>query len=421
MPKSNPNLNTETVFSEAGCGVSHEQSADKRLVLSLPDWPDKYHQTSVSPDKINIGILTGEGIGPEVISASVRVLSAIERSTSLNFDIRYGGLIGRNAKEAFGMALSKEVIAWTESLFKEGGAILCGPASSRFVYEMRSEFDLFCKFTPVQPHVALRDVGVIKSAALENVDLMLVRENAGGDYFGESILETDQQGRNRVKHSFSYYADEVHRIVDVAIKLARQRQGKLCLVIKSDGIPGVSKLWADIYTEQTQDTELDTSILEIDNAVYQIIAAADKFDVIVSPNMFGDILADNASLLLGTRGLSYSGNFGARGIATYQTGHGAAYDIAGQNIANPIGQILSMAMMFRESFGLCNIAATIEASVGQILDSGIRTPDIAVPGVTIVGTEEMGERIAEILEVRLSAQQAPNQSQDHFRQKARQS
>jgi len=335
------------------------------------------------------------------------VLSAIENNSSLNCDIRYGGLIGRNAKEVFGKALSKEVIAWTESLFNEGGAILCGPASSRFVYEMRSEFDLFCKFTPVQPHAALRDIGVIKSAALENVDLMLVRENASGDYFGESIREIDKQGRSRVKHSFSYYADEVHRIVDVAIRLARQRRGKLCLVIKSDGIPGVSKLWADIFAEQALDTELETSILEIDNAVYQIIAAADKFDVIVSPNMFGDILADNASLLLGTRGLSYSGNFGASGFATYQTGHGAAYDITGMNIANPIGQILSMAMMFRESFGLCNIATAIEESVSQILGSGIRTPDIMSPGATIVGTDEMGERIAGAVELKLSALQVP--------------
>jgi 3-isopropylmalate dehydrogenase len=419
MTKSNTNLNPDTVFSEAGCGVSHGQSADKRLVLSLPDWPDKYHHISVSPDKINIGVLTGEGIGPEIISASLRVLSAIEHCTSLKFDIRYGGLIGKTAKEAFGKSLSREVIAWTESLFNEGGTILCGPASSRFVYEMRSEFDLFCKFTPVHPQAALRDAGVLKSTALENVDLVLVRENAGGDYFGESIRETDKRGRSRVKHSFSYYADEVHRIVDVAIRLARQRRGRLCLVIKSDGIPGISKLWADIFTEQVLGKELDISILEIDNAVYQIIAAAEKFDVIVSPNMFGDILADNASLLLGTRGLSYSGNFGASGFATYQTGHGAAYDIAGRNIANPIGQILSMAMMFRESFGLHNIATTIEESVSEVLSSGIRTQDIAAPGATIVGTDEMGERIAAAVEARLLIQQTPAQINEHLRQKVR--
>jgi len=418
MPKSNITINSGTDSSEADIGATHGQSAYKRLTHSLPDWPDKNQHTSASPDKINIGILTGEGIGPEVIPACVRVLSAIEHSTSLCFDIRYGGLIGRNAKETSGKALSPEVINWSKEIFNENGAILCGPAGSRFVYEMRSEFDLFCKFTPVRPHPALRDAGVIKSAALENVDLMLVRENASGDYFGESKWETDQQGRDRVKHSFAYFADEVHRIIEVAIKLAKQRRGRLCLVIKSDGIPGVSKLWTDIYTEHVHDTGLDTSILEIDNAVYQIIAAADKFDVIVSPNMFGDILADNASLLLGTRGLSYSGNFGASEVATYQTGHGAAYGLAGQNVANPIGQILSMAMMFRESFGLSSIASVIEESISQILCSGIRTPDIAVPGATIAGTDEMGERIAEVVETRLSAKQTPAQLQERLKQKA---
>ena len=419
MLKPGANLNQQAVVSDTGSTSSIGPSAHWKLVDALSDWDKRNSQVFSVPHELNIGILMGEGVGPEVIPASVSVLSAIEHSTSLNINISHGGLIGRDAKEAFGKALSDEVIAWSKQLFNENGAILCGPAGSRFVYEMRSEFDLYCKFTPVKPNPILSDIGVIKSTALKNVDLMLVRENASGDYYGESIRETDLHGRNRVKHSFAYFADEVHRIIDVAIRLARQRRGKLCLVIKSDGIPGVSKLWSDIFNEQVHDTSLDTSILEIDNAVYQIIAAADRFDVIVSPNMFGDILADNASLLLGTRGLSYSGNFGASGIATYQTGHGAAYNLAGQDIANPIGQILSVAMMFRESFGLPNIAGVIEESVNEVLLSGIRTQDIAAPGTTIVGTAEMGERIAELVETRLHAQQTPAQINEHLRQKVR--
>jgi 3-isopropylmalate dehydrogenase len=419
MLESGANLNQHAVVSDTDSTSSICQSAHWKLVDSLPDRDRSGAQFLTVPQELNIGVLMGEGVGPEIISACVRVLSAIEHNTSLNLNIRYGGLIGRDAKEAFGKALSDEVIAWSKQLFNENGAILCGPAGSRFVYEMRSEFDLYCKFTPVKPHPALCDIGVIKPAALENADLILVRENAGGDYFGESIWETDEYGRNRVKHSFAYFADEVHRIIDVAIRLARQRRGKLCLVIKSDGIPGVSKLWADIFNEQIHDTGLDTSIFEIDNAVYQIIAAADRFDVIVSPNMFGDILADNAALLLGSRGLSYSGNFGANGVATYQTGHGAAYDLAGKNVANPIGQIFSLAMMFRESFGLPGIASVIEESVNEVLSSGIRTQDIAAPGATIAGTNEMGERIAAAVEVRLSARQTTTPINEHLRHKVR--
>jgi 3-isopropylmalate dehydrogenase len=238
--------------------------------------------------------------------------------------------------------------------------------------------------------------------------MIVVRENAGGMYFGKWSRKTNEIGQDEVQHAFSYCADEVCRIVDVGIKLAKCRRGRLSLVVKPDGIPGISKLWTDIFRELVQGTNLTTSVLEIDNASYQIVAAAKEFDVIVASNLFGDILADNAALLLGSRGLSYSGNFAANGRAAYQTGHGAAHNIAGKGIANPIGQIMSTAFMLRESFNLFNVAAAIEKAIGQTLASGIRTPDISTPGSTVVGTEEISHRIAKAVETELRLREHSN-------------
>ena len=287
---------------------------NSRPTLSLPGWADKRSAWQAPiPNKFIIGILTGEGVGPELMSAAGEVLKAIQRNSSYNFEICYGDLIGNAAKKEFGKSLTPEVITWSESIFSDGGAILCGPAGNRFVYEMREQFDLFCKLTPVLPSPALFDTGVLRPDALENVDMVLVRENTGGLYFGEWNWKTDPLGNDEVKHTFSYCADEVRRIVDIGVKLAKRRRGRLSLAVKPDGVPGISKLWTDIFRDFVQGTNLETSVLEIDNASYQIIASASEFDVIVAPNLFGDILADVAALLLGSRGLSYSGNFSANG------------------------------------------------------------------------------------------------------------
>lgn len=394
-----------------------DKTEEQRLTTSLPDW-QKWRPETPTTHRFLIGLLAGEGVGPELIPACVQVLNAIERCTPYEFEFRHGGPIGKSAMDSFGTALSPEVIAWSKAIFRDGGAILCGPAGSRFVYDMRVEFDLFCKFTPIQPISALNDTGVIKPSAREDVDLILVRENISGDYYGEFSNEADAHGNERIRHSFFYGAGEIRRILKVAVQLAECRRGRLCLVIKSDGIPAISKLWSDLFHELATETTLDTTVLEIDNAVYQIIASARNFDVIVSPNLFGDILADNASLLLGSRGMSFSGNFGKPGVATYQTGHGAAYDIAGKNIANPIGQILTTAMLLRESFGLTDIATVIEESVKQVVAAGLRTADIAHPEATIAGTNEMANRIAETVETRLLPASDPGQMIDEWAQQA---
>jgi 3-isopropylmalate dehydrogenase len=204
-------------------------------------------------------------------------------------------------------------------------------------------------------------------------------------------------------HHIRYRHDQVRRILEVAVGLAANRSGRLAVVLKPGGIPAISTLWVEALESIPGAGALDTQVLEIDNATYQLIANPSSFDVIVSPNMFGDVLADCGALLLGSRGLSYSGNFGPHNRAVYQTGHGAAHDLAGKDTANPIGQVMSLAMLLRESFVWPEAADAIVTAVETTLAQGWRTRDIAAPGSKIVGTREMGERLAMVLEESVDA------------------
>jgi 3-isopropylmalate dehydrogenase len=366
-----------------------------RLTSVVPGWFDqKTPAMSHATDQAVIGVLPGEGIGPEVTAAAVEVLRAIETRIPQSFEIRYGGAIGTAVEETTGRPLTRQVVRFCKSVFAAGGAILCGAGGGRFVYDLRSQFDLFCKFTPVRPLPELLDAGVVRRAAREGVDLLIVRENVSGVYFGQACRELDPDGQEQIRHTFGYSAGEIVRILTVAVRLAQLRRGSLTLVVKRSGIPAISELWTDLFTELTEGAGIDTHLLEVDNAGYQLIAAAHNFDVVVAPNMLGDILSDVAALLMASRGMSYSGNFGNAGVAVYQTGHGAAYDLAGRNVANPIGQILSAAMLLRESFGLQQAAEVIETAVSQTVAEGICTQDIAVPGATVVGTREFAEYVA---------------------------
>jgi 3-isopropylmalate dehydrogenase len=369
------------------------------LTGAMPDWCDR-SKSSLLAAAIRpvIGVLPGEGIGPEVTAAAVDVLRALEASTGHTFDIRYGGPIGNAAEKETGKPLTHQVVRFCKSVFADGGAILCGAGGGRFVYELRAQFDLFCKFTPISPLPVLLNTGAVRSTARQGVDLIVVRENMGGAYFGQGSSQIGADGLERVRHTFDYSTGQIARILSVAIRLANLRRGSLTLVVKRSGVPAVSELWAKLFTELTAGEGFDTLILEADNAAYQLIAAAHNFDVIVAPNMLGDILSDLAGVLLASRGLSFSGNFGNAGIAVYQTGHGAAYDLAGRNVANPVGQIHSAAMLLRESFGLVGAAATIEAAVVRTLAAGFRTADLAVPGSTVVGTREFAQRVADAIE-----------------------
>jgi 3-isopropylmalate dehydrogenase len=348
-----------------------------------------------------IGVLPGEGIGPEIIAVTLQVLEAAARNLDIPLTIRIGGEIGIQAWRQTGAVLPAEVTEFCQSVFDQGGSILCGPGGGRFVYELRAHFDLFCKIIPVRPLASLLQVGAIKPESKEGVDILVVRENTSGAYFGRWDKEKDKNGLV-ASHQFEYREKEVERIVRVALELARRRRHHLTVVLKSEGLPSISRLWLEVAERLVRGAGVRLEVLQMDNAVYQLIQSAGKFDVLVTSNLFGDILADCAGALLGSRGLSFSGNFGDARKAVYQTGHGCAYDIVGRNLANPVGQILSLIMLLRVSFGLAELASCLLAAVEKTLLAGWRTADMASPGTRTVGTREMGQRIIQSFEISLA-------------------
>jgi 3-isopropylmalate dehydrogenase len=245
-------------------------------------------------------------------------------------------------------------------------------------------------------------MGPLRPEHARGVDIMVVRENMGGLYFGEWGHELTDRGPYAY-HRFGYAPREVDRVIEIAVSLAESRRRRVTLVLKRAGVPAISELWEERLARVDSGRGVECEVMEVDNAVYQLINAPHQFDVIVTTNMFGDVLADCGALLLGGRGMSYSANFDGNGAAVYQTGHGAALDIAGTDRANPVGQILSVAMMLRESLSLPLAAAAVERAVESVLSAGLRTFDMAAPGCTVVGTAEMGQRIAQRLQDDLEA------------------
>jgi 3-isopropylmalate dehydrogenase len=355
-----------------------------RLTDHIPGWSSRRGRGARV-----IGVLAGEGIGPEVVGAALDVLDAL-RKGGVCLDVRPGPDHRRGQRA--GPALAEEVARFCESVFADGGAIFCGPVGGRFVYELRGRFDLYCKIVPLRPMPAIVDASIVRPERLGGVDMLLVRENVGGIYLGE--FGRRDGGRVAYQRA-AYTVDQVARLLAVAAELARARRGKLTVVVKRGGIPEISALWAEQAETVAARRGIALEVLEADNAGYQLIAQPRQFDVIATPNLLGDILADGATVLLGSRGMSHSTNFGEDGRAAYQTGHGAAHDLTGTDTANPVAQILSLATMLRESFGLIAAARGVEAAVERILAAGFRTPDIAGPGSRVVGTRELAARIAE--------------------------
>jgi 3-isopropylmalate dehydrogenase len=371
------------------------------LVKGTRCWSDAVFRAprrGVPGARLTVGVLPGEGIGPEVISAALRVLAGLESPGGPAFEVCTGGAIGRDAELLSGQALSDEVAAFCEDVFARGGAVLAGPGGGRFVYDLRRRFDLFCKLSPLRPIEPLLDAGRLKAGSVAGTDILIVRENVGGVYQGE-WRDTAGEHQGRVcEHSFRYSEPQVRRLLDVAARLAADRRGRLSIVIKESGIPSVSALWRDVGREAAARAQVDVGFVDIDLAAYRLLQEPLAFDVIATSNLFGDVLTDLGAVLLSSRGVSFSGNFSAEGAAVYQTNHGSALDLAEQGRANPIGQIASLAMLLRESFGLNREAGWIDAAVAGVLRHGFRTFDVAEQGTTLVGTAEMGERIAATVE-----------------------
>ena len=341
-----------------------------------------------------IGILEGTGIGPQVISATLQVLKSVEQALNLRFEVRHGGLIGEKAVASCGKWLPEDTMEFCADVFKAGGAILSGPGGGRYVYDLRRRFDLFCKFVPVQPAPELARAGRIAPQFLKNVDLLIVRDNTGGVYQGQWGDRATNKGRF-AEHSFSYSEAEVHRLVEVAARAAASRKGKLHIIVKDGGIPTVTAIWRDVGGAVARRHGIEAAFMNIDLAAYELIQNPAHFDVIAAPNLFGDILADVAGVLVSSRGVTFSGNFDAHGHGVYQTNHGCAHDLADTDIANPAGQILSLAMLLRESFALDEAAALVEKSLATVWRAGWRTADLAEPGSRILGTKAMADKVAE--------------------------
>jgi 3-isopropylmalate dehydrogenase len=348
------------------------------------------HRTSPEP---LIGVLEGEGVGPEVVRATLGILQAASEASGVKFQIERGGAIGRAAETASGAALSPEVIRFCDGIFARGGAILAGPGGGRFVYDLRKRFDLFLKLNPIRPLPELARAGCVRPEHLANVDILVVREAIGGVYQGEWGEEA--LGERRVAtHRFQYGESEVRRILVAAARLARARRGRLAVIHKESGVPSVSRLWTELGRDIAKAHGVEVGLLEVDFAAYALVRHAREFDVIAAPNLFGDVLSDLGGLLLGSRGIGCGASFSPRGEAVYQTNHGAAHDLAGKDRANPVAQVLSVALLLRESLGQPGPAARIEAGVRRVLADGYRTVDVAEAGAEIVGTRELGERIA---------------------------
>lgn len=342
-----------------------------------------------------IGVLPGEGVGPDVTGAALHVLDAVASACDLAFTVECGGAIGRDAERECGQALSPEVVTFCRSVFDRGGAVLAGAGGGRFVYDLRRVFDLYCKISPVRVSSALLDAVRLRPEHARGVDLLIVRENMSGIYQGTWSLRNGIPHERTAEHTFHYREPEVHRILRVGAGLAQQRRGLLTVIYKDAGVPSISALWREVAGEVAAQANVELEMLDVDHAAFRLIQHARLHDVIVAPNLFGDILGDLAAVLLGSRGLSFSGNFSADGAAVYQTNHGAAYDLRGLDRANPVGQILSLAMLLRESFGLMHAAHLVEVAVEQVWREGWRTADLVPDGRSATGTRALAGRVAD--------------------------
>lgn len=360
----------------------------------------------------SIAVLSGDGIGPEVVEQAVRVLHSAGRRFTHTFHLTHA-LVGVAAIEAEGEAISDA----TMQLCHDSDAILFGAVGGlpRFegpgskqqpehaLFRLRKELELYANLRPIKPFQSLLNASTIKREVLEGTDLLVVRELTGGLYFGKpSEIRENAQGLEAIDTLF-YTESEITRIVRTACELAQGRQKKVTSVDKANVLSS-SRLWrrvAERVASEYPDITLEHQL--VDSCAMQLIRWPRQFDVVVTENMFGDILTDEASMLAGSLGMLPSASLGTRHTAhgrfgLYEPIHGTAPDITGQDKANPIAAILTTALLLRYSLQLSSEADAIEAAVERVIANGYRTPDVGEEGKIMVGTREMGRLIAETLE-----------------------
>lgn len=352
-------------------------------------------------------ILAGDGIGPEIMGAAEQVLAVINQKFSLELSWSHG-LLGGCSIDAFGVPLADETLATARA----ADAILLGAVGGykwdtiersirpeRGLLKIRSELNLFANLRPAILYPQLADASSLKPEIVAGLDILIVRELTGGIYFGQPRgIRTLDNGEREGFNTDVYRESEIKRIARVAFEMARLRGGKVCSVDKANVLE-VTELWKQVVTElqQAEYPDIALSHMYVDNAAMQLVKAPKQFDVMVTGNLFGDILSDEASMLTGSIGMLPSASLDANGKGMYEPCHGSAPDIAGQNIANPLATILSVAMMLRYTFKQEAAAKAIEDAVGRVLDQGWRTGDIMSAGMTKVGTKEMGEAVVKAL------------------------
>lgn len=349
----------------------------------------------------NIAVVAGDGIGPEVTAEAIKVLSAVGDKFGHTFSFEHV-LAGGCAIDAFGECLPQATL----DACKKSDSIMLGAVGGpkwdnvpnaqrpeKALLGLRSELELFSNLRPAKIYDALADACPLKAEIVAGgLDILIVRELTGGIYFGERGYREGKYGEEAYDVE-TYSEPEISRILKNAFEVAMQRNKKLCCVDKANVLE-TSRLWRKVAEEIKADyPEVELTYMYVDNAAMQLVRNPKQFDVIVTSNMFGDILSDEASMITGSIGLLPSASLGATKVGMYEPIHGSAPDIAGQNKANPIAAILSVAMMFKYSFGLPAEAAAIERAVAAVLDNGYRTPDIYSEGMIAVGTKEMGDAI----------------------------
>jgi len=355
-------------------------------------------------------VLPGEGVGSEVVNGALHILDAVAGASGLRVRTREGGPIGRDAERSCGTTLPDEVVRFCEEVFAADGAILNGPGGGRYVYELRKRIDLFFKISPLQVVNGVPGASCLREESLHDVDILVTRENSGGVYQGVWTSRTDPGEGCVARHCFEYSQTQVLRFLKASARLAESRRGRLAVVWKESGVPSISALWRDCAAEAAEAFGVEWTMVDVDLMAYRLVQEASVFDVIAAPNLFGDVLADLGAVLLGSRGVSYSGNFTERGDAVYQTNHGAAYHLAGTDQANPAGQILSMVMMLRESFGLQREANAIVEALRSVWRAGWRTVDVAGRETQLAGTREFAALVAERA-VALIGERPPTESE----------
>ena len=350
-------------------------------------------------------ILPGDGIGKEIVAQALKVINLLNANHGMGMNL-VEGVIGGSAYDETGSPLPKETVVAA----KECDSILLGAVGGpqweslerelrpeRGLLGIRAELDLFSNIRPAILYPQLANASTLKNEVVSGLDLMIVRELVGGIYFGQPRGIKIKDGERFGVNSATYSESEIARIGHSAFQIAQKRNKRVCSIDKANVLE-VCELWREVMEEVSQNyPDVELSHMYVDNAAMQLVREPKQFDVMVTSNLFGDILSDCAAMLTGSIGMLPSASLNKNNYGMYEPIHGSAPDIAGKDIANPLATILSVSMMLRYSLNQASLADKINSAVNVVLDQGYRTKDIAAVGDKIVGTEEMGDLIVDAI------------------------